>query len=199
MNTVYWTTFPAHALTGTKWDDHLSAHASVMRLFPSQLAGDRDRRRSGAGILYRYEAGDVPRVLVQSALPPELLPAEAKAMSVPELVWDIPTGAPVAARLCINTVERSGRVTRVVPQERLEEWLTERLGAHLDELNLLNVTTSSTTGRRKDSGRPPVIVSATVDLTGVVRDDTTFEKVRREGIGRARAYGAGLLTARRIG
>lgn len=197
MSPVYWTRLPASALSGVRWDDHTDAHRAVMRLFPETLPGEAGARRAAAGILYRLQPGDDPTVLVQSLVPPDLIPLQAQVSMVPSHLWSIPTGAKVVARVALNPVRRHGSVARPVPLDELSDWLEARLGEHFTELDLLNVATSIGSGRSK--GRPPSLFVATVDLLGEVRDGASFDQVRREGLGRSRAYGCGLLTARQLG
>lgn len=114
---VYWTQFPATELTDfdgnpVDWSDHKAAHRAVSRLFQPRLPGPPGERRAEAGILYRVDllaTDDVPTVIVQSLVAPELTPKLSRTTEVSRRAWEVEEGARVALRLAVNPVARTTR------------------------------------------------------------------------------------------
>ena len=206
--TVYWTQFPPHALSGTDWTDHSNAHASIMRLFPARIPGPHNGARSTAGILYRFDthAGQPPTVLVQSLIPPELTPAQARTITVPDRAWATTSGMKVQFRVAVCPIRRhkppkgtpGGERTIPVPADELEAWAIDKLAGALDQVQVLNVATRTTSAARTRGQRacPPRVNVATIDGIATVIDPDGLTGLRVHGVGRAKAYGAGLLTTR---
>lgn len=206
---VYWTTFPAHALSGTNWSDHRSAHLAVMRLFPTRMPGAEPQRRATSGVLYRLDTHpDQPAtVLVQSLLPPELIPAQARVLTLPDHVWDAPADTSIAFRVAVCPIRRhklpkgrpGGERTIVVPDSGLEQWVTQKLSGALTKVEILNISTRTTTAHQPASHScPPRVNLATIDGVARVDDAANLDRLRVHGVGRAKAYGAGLLTTRQL-
>lgn len=97
--------------------------------------------------------------------------------------------------MAVNPVRRFRGCTRVVSDDELPGWLTERIGAALIDVTLANIVTRVT---RSSRGQQMLTVK-TIDAVGRVADADQFSTLRRHGIGRSKSYGAGLLTARNIG
>lgn len=212
MNTVHWTRFPASALDDVDWADHHQAHRAVMRLFPRVLAGKQDERRAVSLILHRIDvlAGEAI-VLVQSAIAPQMLPVDARHIAVPEAAWSFKPGARIAFRVAVNPVrrrtvrpegaapavtgqkrDRTGqreRVVGTVPVDDMPSWLVTKLADAFTDLQFVNHFRDQT-----GHGRHIVVVD-TFDCIATVDNPETFNRLRRDGIGRAKAYGCGLLTA----
>lgn len=127
---VYWTQFPGTALTGfdgilVDWSDHKAAHRAVSRLFSPRLPGASGERRAEAGILYRLDVlvpGDVPTVMVQSLVPPELTPSLSRTTEVSRRAWDVEGGERVALRLAVNPVTRTTRYFEDKGKSRPASW-----------------------------------------------------------------------------
>lgn len=201
---VYWTRFPARAMQRADWSDPGQGHRSVMRLFPHTLPGPPSERRAGAGILYRVDiVGAEPVVLVQSAVAPELLPAGAKTLELEPTTWRIATGATIMFRVAYCPVVR--RSVKGDEQRRIAErglrvgespkFLLSRLSTVLDNVEVLDLRRESTK-RHRTKNAPPVLTRDVVDAIAIVKDADAFEQLRRHGVGRAKSYGCGLLTAR---
>jgi len=191
-------------MAGVNWDDHLDAHRAIMRMFPHNLGRINEDPRASSGILYRREMrGGIGHVLVQSDRPPMLIPPEGRVMAIPPSNWIIPAGTPVALRAAVNAVVRNKKSCCAVPADELEAWATNRLSGFLSDVSVWDVTVSITKtaagDRRQQRSAPPAIAVALIDATGVIEDVSRFEQVRRHGLGRARAYGAGLVTAHGLG
>lgn len=212
---IYWTQFPADALSDVNWTDHRDAHRAVMRLFPRLLEGPAGQRRAAAGILYRLDMLEgTPTVLVQSAVRPELTPGCSRTTEVSVAAWHLQERTPIVLRLAVNPVRRTtiplggtsavtdgdrrdrGRQRQVaiaVPVAEVLDWLATRTKGAFDELTIVNHFRDNT-----GTGKHKVIVD-TIDAVATVGDPTALDELRRNGIGRAKAYGCGLLTVHRAG
>lgn len=202
----YWTSFPLHALPQTNWADHADAHRAVMRLFSPRLPGPKPERRSHAGVLYRLDPQPDATIncLIQSAQAPELLPPNGRVLTVPTVAWTIPAGQHIMLRVAVNpitrrTVKEPGTtrrtVTATLPTDDTGPWLANHLASALEIEHIINHTRTITTARRSTRDAPPRIIVDTLDAIAVVRDTTQLQHLRTNGIGRAKAYGCGLLTA----
>lgn len=217
---VYWTTFPARSVP-VDWSEPAAAHRAVMRLFPARLPGPAHERRAAAAILFRLDnVGGELTVLIQSNQMPESIPAEGRAMTVTDRGWDTEAGDLIAFRVAVNPVIR-GKVTLEVqpdkPRQRrsgngpvvakkdrtrgivapndLPAWLAARLGDSVTNVTIVNhyrevYRTPSQRGRTRS------LTIDTVDAIAEVNNPETLDRLRREGVGRSRAYGCGLITAR---
>lgn len=202
--TVFWTRFSTEAFTDVNWDDPEMCHRQIMRLFNTRLVGNPRERREKSGILYRVDVVDgLPIVTVQSWVAPELLPAGARMMEVPKSAWTIETGAQVVFRVAVNPIKRSGKNSghreRLAKDDELVEWIESRLGATVSDLNILSHLRDVVGQRTKQDGSKGRILTVdTFDCSAVVSDSAQFEALRRNGVGRSKSYGCGLLTAQKI-
>jgi CRISPR system Cascade subunit CasE len=211
VKTVHWTRFPAAALDDVDWADHHAAHRAVMRLFPPALNGHRDQRRASSMILYRVDLVAAEAVvLVQSAIAPQLLPPQARTLRLSEQAWVFEPGDRIAFRVAVNPVRRrtvrsapapvagqrrdrtadKDRVVGAVTVDEMPGWLTGKLGDAVTDLEVVNHYRDETI-----HGRHKVIVD-TLDCIATVANAETLDRLRRHGVGRAKSYGCGLLTAR---
>lgn len=223
---VFLTQFPGGALSNASgrpldWSDHVEAHRAVMRLFSPGLTGDPDRRREASGILYRVDVatnGDaVPErtILVQSLVAPEVTPPVARSFEVGVSTWSMADADRVVFRLAVNPVSRktirfndeqktkrlsrprqSGektsrrQVASVISPDAIEGWLARRLDGSLTDIELVSHLRDETLSKGHR------IVVDTIDAFATVADAAKFDAQRRTGLGRAKAYGCGLITAR---
>ena len=212
VSTVRWTRFLAADLP-TDWTDQKAAHRAIMAMFPRDLPGDPAARRAAHGILYRLDnLGGQAVVLVQSAIAPVLLPPAAQTMTVPEHAWRFAPGDRVAFRVAVNPVKRIGKVDpRLTAEDRATRtlvadgkarevgigfdevpgWVAAKVADALTDIEVLDQYRDTTKG-----GRHRLTVD-TLDCLATVVDTDRFDALRRDGVGRAKAYGCGLLTARR--
>lgn len=199
---VHWTLFPAHAVA-IDWTDHRAAHRAVMRLFPDDLDGPPGQVRAANGILFRLDViHDVLHVLVQSRIAPALVPPNARTMTVPAAAWNVTAGDQVRLRVAINPVIRNGthRTETPVPATDAAAWIATRLEAAFGDVTLLNHTRDVYAQRhhgRKVRGGDTLVVD-TLDAVATVTDPTVVDRIRLDGLGRRKAYGAGLLTTQRL-
>lgn len=172
-----------------------------MRLFPPRLPGSPGQRRAETGILYRVEVTEnILTVLVQSGSPPELTPPAARTLSVPVRMWQLPAEALIRFRVTLNPVRRHGNQTLPVPTREIPAWVEDKLAGTLNDVAILNIAQRETrTRRNRNQSGPPALILATVDGLAAIRDADAFTTLRGHGIGRGKAYGAGLLTAQQIG
>lgn len=204
---VIWTQCPAEAIQ-TDWTDPGEAHHAVMALFPRTLDGTAAERRAHNQILYRLDNLDgILTVFIQSAVAPEKIPPTARTLTVSDNAWRTKIGDRVMFRVAVNPVTRRNvktpkadgtiartTVTSVVAPNELPLWLAARTGEALADIDVLDHyrdTLTLTEGRNRRK-----LVVDTVDAVATVTDPAAFDTLRRDGVGRSKAYGCALLTAR---
>ncbi|AOS64820.1 type I-E CRISPR-associated protein Cas6/Cse3/CasE [Actinoalloteichus hymeniacidonis] len=183
--------------------DFVGLHRTVMSLFPERL-GEAPRRQAGA--LFRVDSGPAgDQLLVQSSLRPEAtrLPADYGTVRTTELtalLAALSNGMAVHYRLVANTSKRlakdneryrRGQLVALKGGEVLE-WWQRRSAQH--GLALASTEASAvTTPRSKDR---TAIRHARTRFQGVatVSDVELLREAVLTGVGRARAYGCGLLS-----
>jgi len=158
-------------------------HRLVMGMFPAGLAG-----RDSHNILWRAEGQNI---LVRSDIEPTNLPAGARTIIEPALPYL--AGDTVRFTVAVNPVTRrnqdeGGRVRRVESLTDPVDLVTEKLALALrvDDVH------SEVTWRTQRKGTPLAV--STVTGIATVTDTNELARILREGIGRAKAFGCGLLT-----
>lgn len=189
-------------------------HRLVMRGFPDTDA--RDARRK-FNVLFRVDAVDrLTQILVQSTTEPDWAELETGLLTAPARVRDasplhgLPVGASLRFLLVANptrAIRPDGRESRHamrVPMRADEgpngriDWLTrkaEQSGFRLDRDSLLITGIPLRRGARGKSR--VVIEQCRFDGLLEVTEPDRFRAAITQGIGRARAYGCGLLSVRR--
>lgn len=178
-------------------DNQVQLHRTVMSLFPAHLDGPADRRRVAAGILYRLDqpAAGPPRLLVQHSCP--LRPEHAEDpylqhADLTPLLARLRPGAQVSFRVVLNPVRRrtgSSRFEPITEVTELEAWGAARLhAAGLDDVHLLDLPQVALW-----RAKAPLWV-ARFDGRAVIRDTDNLRVTVLTGLGRAKAYGCGLLS-----
>lgn len=204
--TLHLTSVPMNAghFARVDWTEPGSVHRAVMSLFPEVSTGSA---REALGVLYRVEplqAGG--RVIVQSLVPPAIDVGTTKPMPDPALVF--PVGTDVRGRVTLNPVKTvnvgpNRRRTRsyVVNPNVLDEDMTERQALTewaASKLPLadphFDVAATSLASIARGQKRTPLF-TATFDFYGTVQDTAAFAEAVASGVGKARAYGCGLITA----
>lgn len=173
--------------------------------------------------------GQPATVIVQSIVPPELTPALSRSTEVSRRGWDLVEGDRIALRVAVNPVRRTTRhyvdatkkqqteqsnteastpvrtadgtrdrthtkqTATVVPVDEVEAWLLTKFGDCLVDVEFVSHF------RDKLLSGPQSLVVDTFDLVATVQQGQEFERLRLAGVGRAKAYGCGLITAKRIG
>ncbi|MEV4251599.1 type I-E CRISPR-associated protein Cas6/Cse3/CasE [Spirillospora sp. NPDC049652] len=185
-------------------NDAVKLHRRVMALFPEEL-GPAPRQR--AAVLFRLEEtpeGSV--VLAQSALKPDItqLPADygtALAKPLTPLLNRLSSGVNVHYRIIANATRKlgknttAGRPKEVVPLYGAEadQWWArqaENIGLALHTVHSSQL--SNATGRHRH-GRL-THARTRFDGTATVTDPAALTHHIQIGIGRAKAFGCGLLT-----
>lgn len=218
---VYWTKLPVHtaiararklgAITQIKNLEHLvqdpeRRHRMVMELFPDVESATP---REELGVLFRLEAAvgrSAPYFLVQSNSAPEISEGgdiEVKKIAFPHLQ----PGDLVEFRLTVNAVRRHGNKVTVIPLDGAEgngespvvAWLQEKLAPGL-RLTSINDHQREVLGVNRKGAIPGkrVVQIDKIDGVAEIVDPEQVYQWLGGGVGRAKAYGCGFLTVRKI-
>ncbi|MFJ1796562.1 type I-E CRISPR-associated protein Cas6/Cse3/CasE [Kitasatospora griseola] len=188
-------------------DDAVKLHHRIMSLFPDDIPSTEPRRH--LGILFRTETShDGDRILLQSNREPDLtqLPAgygTTAAKPLTPLLDALRKGLPVRYRIAANAVRKPGSTTRalynlpeVVPLTgpHADEWWTRQAeAAGLALATLHSTPLDAAIGNRHDKQR--VQHARTLfEGTAHITDPDLLRARIREGIGRGKAYGCGMLS-----
>ncbi|MET7903875.1 type I-E CRISPR-associated protein Cas6/Cse3/CasE [Streptomyces anthocyanicus] len=173
--------------------DATQMHRTVMRLAPDNL-GDSPRRT--AGLLYRVdETTTTSTLLIQgNTLDPSRLPADyghADLKDLTPMFTALRKGLPVSYR-----VEHKGQRGRIIPLSGpdADQWWMQRAadaGLQLHVLTHTNLDAARPRGADAASMRHSLI---RYDGTATITDPDALTQALLAGIGRGKAYGAGLLS-----
>lgn len=171
------------------WNDAEQVHQAVMSLFREDLPGPQDQRRATSNILYRIDAS-AGRILVQAATAPARTDHGIRTTDLSGLFAQLADGISVRVRVDINAVKCQARTQRriSVPDPELPEWIAQRLQP---ALTAIAVHDSPTTVRRTSQARLRI---AHVTAKARIEDRDALLQLIRFGVGRAKAYGCGLLS-----
>ena len=180
-----------------RWADSYWVHTRVMRLFGELDGGSV---RSATGILYRVEPGlGKGRVLVQSTVAPT--DDTVRRIDLAAALGGLQTGDRVGIRVTAHAaktvnhttdgVTRKHRVAR--PPDELEAWFAEISDRALCDVRVEGLETGT-----ERQHKVPIAV-ATIDLTAVVTDPPALLELVAAGVGKARAFGCGLVSVRLVG
>lgn len=183
----------------SRWHDARWQHRQIMALF-GDLGGNSGARTTGR-ILFRAEPdmpahdGSPGRVLVQSSVLPE---AEGvRSVDLTPTLERLRPELPVHFQLRANTVrtvnrtdadgnERKHRAR--IPEAELEVWLRDRLaGAVALDGHAAAVPADQRAGRAQ-------LITTTFHARATVEDPERLREHIIGGVGRAKAYGCGLLS-----
>ena len=199
----------AHPTVRRDLADYTALHRTVMQLMPDDL-GPHPRQTAGA--LFRLERDHhQPHLLVQSRIPPDLarLPhhyGAADSHDLTSMFRALTAGRPVRYRITVNPSQRSrrppgpgenslpkhGRVLALDDTAALAWWhrRATQAGLHLH-------TTSyepKPFHRSAHHQNSPVHRLFQFDGTALITDPAALTETLLTGIGRAKSYGAGLLS-----
>jgi CRISPR system Cascade subunit CasE len=180
---------PALARRIHHWADRDQTHKAVMSLFREDLPGPQEYRRATAGILYRIEQ-PLGRILLQSAVPPARTDYGIRTTDLAGLAAHLSPGQAVRFRVDVNAVRCQSHTARriPVPDCDLPAWLTTKLQPALANIAVLDAPITVT-----NAGQHPLRI-AHVTGTATVNNHEAAIDLIESGIGRAKAYGCGLLT-----
>ncbi len=187
---------PSVARAMRRPDDRAALHRTVMALFDVDLATTTQPARATGQVLYRLDAqaNRAPRLLVQHRAPlkagqpgPELVQTD-----VGRLLDRITVGTTVRFRVVLNAVRTQTRTHTRLPvtdEPDLVGWGTGKLAAvGLGRVHLLDRPATELV-----HGKSP-LWTARYDGTATVTDPDQLRPAVIGGIGRAKAYGCGLLS-----
>jgi CRISPR system Cascade subunit CasE len=184
-----------------------SLHAAIAASFPT----------NGGRVLWRIEPASGGDIVVLVASPegptePELweritTPDRAQTRPYSSFLDSIKQGDRYRFRATLNPVKtRNGRQTPIFDETAQTEWAASRLAAHganvatqsadLDhqqpDMRIVSTVRDQFT-RRGHTGTVELL-KVTIDGTVAVTDTAAITNVLRNGLGRAKGYGCGLLT-----
>lgn len=172
--------------------DFERTHRQVMAIFPRDLPGPARERRLTSNILWREESAGI---LVRSDIAPSHLPREGRTAPEPEFA--LTGGEPVSLVLTVDAAVHGGvtrsdgasrATTRVRETSEVLADLRRRLSPGLQHIAFESAVTTAWRGRHRAINLVRVSGVATVD------EPQSLEALLRRGVGRSKAYGAGLLT-----
>ncbi|MGW0939726.1 type I-E CRISPR-associated protein Cas6/Cse3/CasE [Streptomyces sp. NPDC002666] len=186
-----------------------SLHKTLMRLVPD-LNGPTPRATTG--LLFRTEPGPDPTLLVQMAHTPDLtaLPTNygtAQTLDLTPLLNSLTPGrtmryritaAPTIARSAGNpthhpvTGKRRGKITHLTGDDALAWWQHRATATGLEPLTLSGLPRPFPRTRYARSA--PYFTLTQFDGLARITDTSLLTHALTNGIGRAKSYGAGLLS-----
>ncbi|MBJ6636916.1 type I-E CRISPR-associated protein Cas6/Cse3/CasE [Streptomyces sp. DHE7-1] len=185
--------------------DATQMHRTVMRLAPDNL-GTSPRRT--AGLLYRVdETTTTSTLLIQgNTLDPSRLPADyghADLKDLTPMFTALRKDLPVSYRVVLNPVKRErlplehkGQRGRIIPLSGpdADQWWIQRAADAGLQLHVLTPTNLAP-ARPRGADAPPMRHSLIrYDGTATITDPDALTQAILTGIGRGKAYGAGLLS-----
>jgi CRISPR system Cascade subunit CasE len=179
-------------------------HKKLMMLAPDELGTDA---RNLAGLLFRLErARGATRLLVQSQLEPntERLPpgyARAETRKLGPFLNSLTAGVAVHYRIAANPAKRGGRNAgqnegKIMPLRGAAAdawWATRAPRCGLALRTLTGTPLDDVTGNRGAGGRVRHALTR-FDGIAIVTDPDDLRRAVLDGVGRAKSYGAGLLS-----
>lgn len=163
-------------------DDAHEIHRDVMGMFHP------GHRRDELGVLWRVEKNG--NILVRSNVAPV-----AGGLCRPEETLSVEPGDGIFFEVTVNPVRRFGKQTRLLADEFIPGWIVEetRLGGSLSDVDIMALKTTRYAGKPGVGARPSVVATR-IQGMGTVKDISTLTHQVEHGLGRAKAYGCGLMT-----
>ena len=177
-----------------------------MSMFPIAPEGSDSPRRH-FGVLWRIEPAAAPTLLVQSSQAPDFdkLPggyASCQTKPIDDYLSSLAKGLAIAYRVVLNPVKisrRSDTETRtVIPSSERAAWwasLAPKTGLRLHGAPVL---TGLHDRYLRHSGARFPLYSVRMDGAAEIADPDLLRAAAADGIGRAKAWGCGLLTVARL-
>ncbi|MEV3972825.1 type I-E CRISPR-associated protein Cas6/Cse3/CasE [Streptomyces sp. NPDC050698] len=200
---------PHHPAAKADLADVDSLHKTLMRLVPDHIG---PTPRATAGLLFRAEPGPDPVLLVQTADTPDLtaLPTNygtARTLDLTPLLNALTPGrtmryritaAPTVARSAGNptphpvTGKRRGKVTPLTGDDAIAWWQRRAAAAGLEPVTVSPLPRPFP--RTRITRSAPYFTLTQFDGLARITDTTHLTHALKNGIGRAKSYGAGLLS-----
>ena len=186
--------------------DSQDMHRTLMSMFPLAPGGSESPRRHFA-VLWRIEPAPTPTVLVQSSQAPDFnnLPsgyASCQTKSIDDHLAALTDGLAIVYRVVLNPVKvsrrsQTDRRTVIPSSERAAWWasLAPKMGLNLHDNPVLIGLHDR---HLKHAGTRFPLYSVRVDGTAAIADPDLLRVAATEGVGRAKAWGCGLLTVARL-
>lgn len=193
----------------TRPADPRECHRDVMSLF-GQISSDTPRKAEN--ILFRREHDDQDSVLIRSAGTP------VRELEGMRTILEDPApaaGSIVALRLAINAIQRSRTkgpnpkniVVPVRPDSFDEDladtmtgFLMNKMGSALESIEVISHRRHVQGRRRANSPTNTITIQHDmINAVAFVKDQVALQELMDHGVGRAKAYGCGLLTVRPMG
>lgn len=166
-----------------------------------------------------------PTILVQSLMAPEVVPPVARSIEISWTAWNVDVGDRIVCRVAVNPVRRKSRyysdaaktdsiartprhedgskpsthrkqIASVVPADDVPQWLAAKFDGALKDIEIISHQRDETATRR--NGRTHRNVVDTIDAVATVVDPLALDVLRKTGVGRAKSYGCGLLSIKRM-
>ncbi|MGW3649199.1 type I-E CRISPR-associated protein Cas6/Cse3/CasE [Streptomyces sp. NPDC000878] len=196
---------PHHRAVQRDLHDATQMHRTLMRLVPDNL-GDAPRQK--AGLLYRLDETDTTStLLVQAAtLDPARLPhgyGDTELKDLTPMFGALTKDRPIRYRIVVNPVkterlslDHKGQRGQRIPLtgQEADQWWTRRAteaGLHLHTMLPTPLDPARPRAGRASLGRHHLV---RYDGTATVTDPEALTHAVLTGIGRAKSYGAGLLS-----
>lgn len=181
-------------LQQARWNNRQWAHRKIMALFGD--LGNSEQARATGKVLFRIEPSvGNGRILVQSAVRLEIDGLISRPLE--NLFTNLTVGIPVQFLLHANPVRTVNRTTpdgRVqthraqVDRNLLSKWLSERL------TGAIKLETVASPEISYASIEKTPLFTVTYRGSGSIIDQDSVHELLTEGVGRAKAYGCGLLS-----
>jgi CRISPR system Cascade subunit CasE len=203
VDTLHLTSVPmTHpAVMSTRWDSARAVHHAVMSVF-GDLGESSDARANG-GVLFRVEHHvDAGRVLVQSTVRPAVDGLATR--TIPDLTGQFVEGQPVTFTVYLNAAKSVNRTSdgaerthrTGIARDELPGWIAAKMAGGLTvdpSRTAPPLVRTMPLGKTTKGGH---LVIAEARGIGHVSDPDVLISMIRDGVGRAKAYGCGLLTLR---
>ncbi|MGW1116673.1 type I-E CRISPR-associated protein Cas6/Cse3/CasE [Streptomyces tanashiensis] len=200
---------PHHKTARADLKDAVSLHKTLMRLVPDNLG---PTPRAQAGLLFRLETHPAPTLLIQTRhqpdparLPPNY--ATHQMRSLTPLLNALRTGLTVRYRITAAPVaslaahatphpvtgKTRGKLTPLTGDDAITWWQRRATAAGLHPLTIDATPTPRRFPRKNDTPSPHAVLTQ-FDGLARITDPTQLATALTTGIGRAKSYGAGLLS-----
>ncbi len=185
-------------------------HRSIMQAFPDE---QREKARADWQVLFRLEP-DSNILLVQSELEPDWhklppsyfhqqqdKPGHQTKPFQPE-ISQFPVDRLLRFRLKANPSKRDKETRKTVglySQTNQEEWFGRQAAQHGFSIQGLDIIPAANLWGTKEKGQPQIKIQTAL-FQGVlkVQDPVSFVKAIRQGIGKGKSYGCGLLSLSKL-